>query len=59
MPAYRSVEIRAAKLGNRAGLPGAPRLARRLVLGNNPADGGSTFSKMIPYKLFSLRKRAG
>ena len=33
MPAYRSVEIRAAKLGNRAGLLGAGELARRLVLG--------------------------
>lgn len=33
MPAYRSVEIRAAKLGNRAGLLGAAELARRLVLG--------------------------
>lgn len=33
MPAYRSVEIRAARLGNRAGLLGAAELARRLVSG--------------------------
>ena len=31
MPAYRSVSIQAAQLGNRAGLLGAAELARRLV----------------------------